>query len=35
MFVLQHGDGMADVRTPAHSTHTDNIRAIFGAAVAR
>ncbi|XP_053374339.1 DNA mismatch repair protein Mlh1-like [Mercenaria mercenaria] len=31
----KHGEGMADVRTPSNSTYTDNIRTIYGPAVAR
>lgn len=31
----KHGESTADVRTPSNSTHTDNIRMIFGPSIAR
>ncbi|XP_052803937.1 DNA mismatch repair protein Mlh1-like isoform X2 [Mya arenaria] len=31
----KHGEGMADVRTPTNSSYVDNIRTVFGPAVAR
>lgn len=31
----QHGENSSDVRTPASSSHVDNIRTIYGPAVAR
>ena len=33
--VFQQGESVAEVRTPTGSTHTHNITAIYGAAVAR
>ena len=35
VFLLQHGETVADVRTPPGSSHVDNIRTIHGDSVAR
>ena len=35
LLCFQHGEGVADVRTPSNSTYVDNIRTIYGPAVAR
>lgn len=35
VMLRKHGENMAEVRTPAKSTQVDNIRAIYGPAIAR
>ena len=32
---FQHGESMADVRTPVNSSYVDNIRTIFGPSIAK